>query len=51
MLAGDVPFVADTPMNVLMKHIHEPVPSLREKNPAVPEAAEGVVLKAMAKSR
>ena len=51
MLAGDVPFSSDTPMNVLMKHIHEPVPSLHQKNPAVPEAAEAVVRRAMAKNR
>jgi len=51
MLTGDVPFQADTPMNVLMKHIHDPVLPLRDRNPAVPPAAEAVVLKAMAKDR
>ena len=51
MLSGEVPFQADTPMNVLMKHIHEPPPPLREKNPSVPPQAEAVVQKAMAKDR
>jgi tetratricopeptide (TPR) repeat protein len=51
MLTGEVPYAADTPMNVLMKHIHDPIPSLREKNPSVPLAAEAVVHKAMAKDR
>ncbi len=51
MLTGEVPYPADTPMNVLMKHIHEPLPSVREKNPTVPAAAEAVVRKAMAKER
>jgi tRNA A-37 threonylcarbamoyl transferase component Bud32 len=51
MLCGEVPFTADTPMNVLMKHIHEPLPPLRQKNPSVPAEAEAVVQKAMAKDR
>jgi class 3 adenylate cyclase len=51
MLTGEVPYTADTPMNVLMKHIHAPLPSMREKNPSVPLAAEAVVHKAMAKDR
>jgi class 3 adenylate cyclase/tetratricopeptide (TPR) repeat protein len=51
MLCGEVPYVADSPMNVLMKHIHEPLPPLREKNPTVPPQAQAVVHKAMAKDR
>jgi len=51
MLTGEVPYPADTPMNVLMKHIHEPVPSPSAKNPAVSASADAVVRRAMAKDR
>lgn len=51
MLTGEPPYAADTPMNVLMKHIHEPVPFVRERSPDVPEPAEAVLQKAMAKDR
>ncbi len=51
MLAGDVPFHAETPMAVMLKQIVEPPPSLRSKNPDVSPAVEQVVLKAMAKAR
>ncbi len=51
MLAGDVPFHAETPMAVMLKQIVEPPPSLRLKNPDISPAVEQVVLKAMAKAR
>jgi class 3 adenylate cyclase len=51
MLSGQVPYSADTPMNVLMKHIHEPLPILPELEPPIPPQAEVVVRKAMAKDR
>jgi basic membrane protein A len=49
MLVGKVPFQAETPMAVLLKHIHDPLPLPRSVNPDIPEAIERVVLKAMAK--
>lgn len=50
MVAGRVPFEADTPFGVLIKHMNDPLPRPRDLNPALPEELEGVVLKAMAKS-
>ena len=46
---GALPFEADTPMAVLMKHINEPLPPARMKSPNVPPAVERVILKATAK--
>jgi len=49
MLTGAVPFEADTPMGVLMKHVMEAPPSLRQLNPALPVEAERALLRALAK--
>jgi len=46
---GELPFEAETPMAVLMKHINEPLPPARMKSPSVPPAVERVILKATAK--
>ncbi|MBC8496449.1 MAG: protein kinase, partial [Chloroflexi bacterium] len=49
MLTGDVPFRADTPMGVVIKHITAPMPMPREVNPDIPEILERIILKATAK--
>lgn len=49
MLTGQVPFDAETPMAVVLKHITEPLPMPRAVNPAIPEPVERVILKALAK--
>ena len=50
MLTGDVPFRADTPMAIVIKHMTAPMPMPRAINPAIPEALERVILKATAKA-
>jgi tetratricopeptide (TPR) repeat protein len=49
MVVGEVPYKAETPMAVVVKHIVDPLPMPRAKNPDVPEALQRVILKAMAK--
>ncbi len=49
MLTGRVPFEAETPMAVCMKHINEPAPSPREANPAISEALEAITLRLLSK--
>jgi serine/threonine-protein kinase len=49
LATGVLPFDAETPMAVVIKHIQEPVPRARDVNPQVPEAIEQVILKATAK--
>jgi len=49
LCTGELPFEAETPMAVLMKHINEPLPPARMRSPNVPPAVERVILKATAK--
>jgi serine/threonine protein kinase len=51
MVVGRVPFSADTPFSIIHDHIYTPLPMPRSVNPRVPEAAERVLLKALAKER
>jgi hypothetical protein len=51
MLTGRVPYEAETPMAVVIKHITDPVPVPRQVNPNIPESVEQVLLKALAKDR
>jgi serine/threonine protein kinase len=48
-LTGNVPFDADTPLAILMKHINDPLPMPRRLDPTIPEAFERVALKALSK--
>ena len=49
MLTGRVPFDADTPVSVALKHMQEePVPPI-EENPNLPEALNKIILKALKK--
>jgi serine/threonine protein kinase/Tfp pilus assembly protein PilF len=50
MMTGCVPYQAETPMAVVVKHIIEPLPLPTMKNPDLPEAIERVILKALAKN-
>ena len=49
MLTGKVPFDADTPVSVALKHMQEePTPPI-ERNPKIPPAVNDIILKAMRK--
>ncbi len=49
MATGQVPFDAETPLAVVLKHITDPLPLPSTVNPDMPEGVERVILKAMAK--
>lgn len=49
LTTGRVPFEADTPYAVILKHITAPLPPPRSIRPELPEAVERVILKALAK--
>lgn len=49
MATGVVPFQAETPMAVIVKHIIDPLPLPRSKTPELSEGIERVILKALAK--
>ena len=48
MTTGRVPFDAETPMAVVIKHMTDPLPPPSKINPEVSPALESVILKAMA---
>jgi serine/threonine protein kinase len=50
MITGDVPFRADTPMAIVIKHISSPMPVPRQVNPDIPDYLEAIILKATAKN-
>ena len=49
MLTGRVPFSADSPVAIFLRHIQSPPPSPREFNSDITPAIEEVMLKALAK--
>lgn len=49
MATGRVPYQAETPMAIMIKHLNDPLPPPRRLNPALPEVIERVILKALAK--
>jgi len=49
MVTGSVPFVADTPLAVILKHISDPLPLPSLIKSDIPESIERVILKALAK--
>jgi serine/threonine protein kinase len=51
MVTGRVPFDADMPVAVLMKHAYESPPSPRRINPNLPAAIEPALLRALAKNK
>jgi serine/threonine-protein kinase len=50
LLTGAVPYPADSFMAVAMRHLRDPVPSVRERRRDVPDRVDKIVVRAMAKS-
>lgn len=49
MLAAFPPFQGETPLQIAQAHLNQPIPSIREQNPAVPRAVEGILFKCLQK--
>ncbi|MCC6552131.1 MAG: serine/threonine protein kinase [Polyangiaceae bacterium] len=51
MLCGKVPFESEKSIQILMAHLQQPVPKLKERNPEVdiPEPLEALVMRALSK--
>jgi serine/threonine protein kinase/sugar lactone lactonase YvrE len=49
MVTGRKPYVADTPLAVLIKHASEPLPRPKLLVPTLPDKVEQIILKALAK--
>jgi serine/threonine-protein kinase len=50
LITGREPFEAETPVALLLKHINEPMPSVKQYRAGVPSAVEQVIYKATAKT-
>ena len=50
LLSGSVPFRGDNAVEIALKHMREPLPSLREDNPSIPQSIENIIRKATAKN-
>jgi len=50
MVSGRPPFEADSAMTLMMMHVNDPVPNLRDLNPEVPDDLVAVINKALAKN-
>jgi serine/threonine protein kinase len=50
MLSGKPPFEADSAMTLMMMHVNDPVPDVRELNPEVPDDLVDVINKSLAKN-
>lgn len=48
-LTGDAPFSGGSPMDIMVRKLHESPPSLRSKNPTIPPDVDQIVMIALAK--
>ncbi len=50
LLIGKVPFKGDNAVEIAIKQMKEPIPSICKQNPDIPQSIENIVLKACAKN-
>lgn len=50
LLSGSLPFKGENAVEIALKHMRDPLPSLRDENPAIPQSIENVILRATAKN-
>ena len=50
LLSGSLPFRGDNAVEIALKHMRDPLPSLRDENPAIPQSIENVIMRATAKN-
>ena len=50
LLTGGVPYKGDNAVEIALKHLKEPLPSIRKKLPELPQSIENVILKSTAKN-
>ncbi len=49
MITAAAPFTGETPVLIAESHLNDPIPSLRQRNPAAPRTVEGIVTKCLQK--
>lgn len=50
LLTGSLPFKGDNAVEIALKHMRDPLPSVREDNPSIPQSIENIIMKATAKN-
>ena len=50
LLSGGVPYKGDNAVEIALKHLKEPLPSIRKKLPELPQTIENIILRATAKN-
>lgn len=50
LLTGSLPFRGDNAVEIALKHIKEPFPSVRDKVPNLPQSIENIIMRATAKN-
>ena len=50
LLTGSLPFRGDNAVEIALKHMRDPLPSLRQENSNIPQSIENIILKATAKN-
>jgi len=50
LLIGKVPFKGENAVEIAIKQMREPIPSVCSQNPAIPQSIENIILKACAKN-
>ncbi|MEG0794415.1 MAG: Stk1 family PASTA domain-containing Ser/Thr kinase [Bacilli bacterium] len=50
LLTGLLPFRGDNAVEIALKHLKEPMPSIRDELPDIPQSIENIILKATAKN-
>ena len=50
LLTGKLPFKGENAVEIALKQMRDPIPSLKEDNPNIPQSIENIILKATAKN-
>jgi len=51
LLTGREPYQSETPMGLLLMHVNDPIPSVRDFRDGVPDSVENIIVKATEKDR
>ena len=50
LLTGKLPFKGDNAVEIALKHLKEPLPSIKDEVPNIPQSVENIIIKATAKN-
>ncbi len=50
LITGSIPYKGDNAVEIALKHLKEPLPSIRKKLPNIPQSIENIIIKATAKN-